>query len=366
MMFEHGSMDDHQLVAFKEDKKSGLKAIIAVHNTTLGPSLGGCRVYPYASDNDALSDVLRLSRGMTYKSAIARVPLGGGKSVIIADRDDVGKPEMMRVMGDFVESLGGLYIAAEDSGTSVADIKTMGERTQHIAGVMDGSEHGGDPSPHTAFGVFCAIKDSVAYKLGKSSLADVSVAVQGVGSVGLHLIKLLLDAGAVVYCADTSPRNLKSAQSLGASVVSPAEILTLEVDVLSPCAMGAVLNPKSIADLKAKIVAGGANNQLENASDGELLRQAGIVYAPDFLVNAGGIIDIYYQLSEGSSDKTRSHIEGLSETLLEIFRRSEQEQRPTQDVAESMAEEILTQGLGNKRRVVETPETDFALASSTG
>jgi leucine dehydrogenase len=338
---EHMSFDQHELVVTKRDEKSGLRAIIAIHNTSLGPAIGGCRMFDYASEEQALDDVLRLSRGMTYKSALAGLPLGGGKSVIIGDPENAKTPELLRAMGDFLHSLGGRYIAAEDSGTNVSDMKVLMERTPHISGVLDDSEFGGDPSPYTAYGVYKGVKAALKYRCGNDCLGGISVAIQGAGSVGFGLAKLLLNEGAKVFVADINQANLGELATMGARVVSVNDILFLDVDVLAPCAMGSALNEHTVHNIKAGIVAGGANNQLATPAMGELLRDKGILYAPDFVINAGGIIDIYYQREAGSSVKSKGHIDSIYDTLLEIFYRADEAGIAPHAVAEMMAEERL-------------------------
>jgi leucine dehydrogenase len=338
-VFNSPSFDSHELVAFKEDAHSGLRAIIAVHNTALGPALGGCRFYPYGSDEQALEDVLRLSRGMSYKSALAGLPLGGGKAVIIGDPARQKSRQLLLAMGEFIAGLNGQYITAEDSGTGVADMKVIGERTTYVSGVMDGSRFGGDPSPYTAQGVFCGIRAALAFRHKANSLKGVRVAIQGAGSVGRHLAALLVAAGAEVFIADINAANLALAQALGAKTVAVADVLSMDVDVLAPCAMGAVIDKQTVGVIKAGIVAGAANNQLANAIQGEQLRQLGILYAPDFVINAGGIIDVYYQRAEGSSEKSAAHVETIADTLQRIFRRAEHTGETTARVAELLAEE---------------------------
>ncbi|MEM6583095.1 MAG: Glu/Leu/Phe/Val dehydrogenase dimerization domain-containing protein [Pseudomonadota bacterium] len=333
--------DSHELVAFHSDDRSGLRAIIAVHNTALGPSVGGCRMFAYPSDADALHDVLRLSRGMTYKSALAGLPLGGGKSVIIGDPRRDKTPELLRAMGDFVQSQGGRYVAAEDSGTGVADVRIMAERTEWVSGVMDNA-HGGDPSPSTAFGVFLAIKTAIRLRLGVDDLRDIRVAIQGLGQVGFQLARHLCQAGAVVYATDIAGDNLKRAQrELGVRPVSADAILSLEADIFAPCAMGAVLNSETIPTLRCGIVAGAANNQLGSDEDGLALADRGILYCPDFLINAGGIIDVHYQRSGDHPQASKAHVGRISTTLEQVLQRSDTTGLPTAVVAEQLAESIL-------------------------
>ena len=295
-VFTNAAFDNHEQVAFGQDRDSGLKAIIAVHNTRLGPAVGGCRMFAYASEYDALNDVLRLSRGMTYKSALAGLPFGGGKSVIIGDPRSDKTPELLHAMGRFVDSLGGRYVAAEDSGTGVADIRTMSEVTPHVSGLQEGAEHGGDPSPSTAYGVYLGIRTAVNHRLGADSMKGLRVAIQGLGNVGFHLAGFLKQDGAEVVGADVNADNLRRAVGVhGIEVVDPDLILSQEADVLAPCAMGAVLTERSIDSLRVGIVAGAANNQLEKEEQAIHLWDRGILYCPDFLINAGGIIDVYHQ-----------------------------------------------------------------------
>ena len=295
-VYAHKEFDDHQQIAFFNDRKSGLRAIIAVHNTNLGPALGGCRMWPYSSEEEALNDVLRLSRGMTYKSAIANLKLGGGKAVIIGDPRTEKSDALLYAMGDFIEGLGGRYITAEDSGTSVKDILKMGERTSYVSGVDKASDHGGDPSPSTAYGVFVSLREAVTYKLGRSNLKGLKVAIQGLGNVGYRLAEYLHEAGALLYVTDIIQASVdRAVRELGATGVTGDEIFGLDVDVFAPCALGAAINDKTIGQLKAGIIAGAANNQLATVDHGHQLHKKGILYTPDYVVNAGGIIDVYYQ-----------------------------------------------------------------------
>jgi leucine dehydrogenase len=336
-VFSSPSFDQHELVAFTEDPATGLKAIIAVHDTHLGAALGGCRMFAYANDADALEDVLRLSRGMTYKSALAGLPMGGGKAVIIGDPYTQKSDALLEAMGEFIDTLGGKYITAEDSGTCVADMKIIKRSTSFVSGVNAEEKFGGDPSPFTAFGIYCGIKAALKHKAGLDSVNNISVAVQGAGTVGCYLIELLVKGGAEVFVADINHANLEKAALLGATPVAVDEILSLAVDVLAPCAMGGVINDESIATLRAKIIAGGANNQLAESRHGEYLRQQGILYAPDFVINAGGVIHIHHQ-HMGTVVDSRAHIENIGKTLLEIFTLSDKQNLSTVDVAEQMAE----------------------------
>ena len=343
-VFSLSDFADHEQVVFVSDDKSGLKAIIAVHNSNLGPALGGCRMWPYASEEEAVRDVLRLSRGMTYKSAMARLKLGGGKSVIIGNPRTDKTPALLAAFARALEQLNGRYIAAEDSGTSVADMKFMTQFTQHVAGIHDKpSDEGtrsGDPSPATAYGSFIGIKAAVKERLGRDSLDGLRVAVQGVGNVGFDLARQLKEAGAQLWVTDIHREPLVQAgRELGATVVAPDEIFGLDVDVFAPCALGAILNDSTIPQLKASIVAGAANNQLAEARHGVELMKRGILHAPDYVINAGGIIDVYHERIGFERAALIRHIEGIRDNLMEVFERAREEERPTAEVADAIAEE---------------------------
>lgn len=343
-VFSLSDFADHEQVVFVSDDKSGLKAIIAVHNSNLGPALGGCRMWPYASEEEAVRDVLRLSRGMTYKSAMANLKLGGGKSVIIGNPRTQKTPELLAAFARALEQLNGRYIAAEDSGTSVADMKTMTQFTRHVAGIhdkpSDAGTRSGDPSPATAYGTFIGIKAAVKERLGRDSLEGLRVAVQGVGNVGFDLARQLKAAGAQLWVTDIHREPLLQAgKELGATVVAPEEVFGLDVDVFAPCAFGAILNDATIPQLKASIVAGAANNQLAEPRHGVELMKRGILYAPDYVINAGGIIDVYHERIGFDRAALIKHIEGIEDNLMEIFERARKEERPTGEVADAIAEE---------------------------
>jgi leucine dehydrogenase len=337
---------DHEQVVFCSDDASGLKAIIAVHNSNLGPALGGCRMWHYASEDDAIRDVLRLSRGMTYKSALAGLQLGGGKSVIIGNPRTDKTPALLDAFARSLNQLNGRYVAAEDSGTNVADMKYLAERTPHVAGIIDKPSHeaegmrSGDPSPATAYGTFFGIRAAVKRKLGRDSLDGLRVAIQGVGNVGFDLARQLTDAGAQLWVADIHEENLvRAREELGARALAPEAIYAADVDVFAPCAMGAILNDETIPQLRASIVAGAANNQLAEVRHGSELMRRGILYAPDYVINAGGIIDIYHERIGFDRPALLRHLEGIHATLLEIFERADKEARPTGEVADALAEE---------------------------
>lgn len=351
-VFSHPEFDNHEHLSFFCDPETGLKAIVAIHNTSRGPALGGCRMFPYASDEEALRDVLRLSRGMTYKSALANLDLGGGKSVIIGDPRKQKSEALLEAMGKHLEGLGGQYIAAEDSGTSVPDLKVMGRHTKHVAGVVehtgfDGQPSNGDPSPTTAYGTFVGLKAAVKHKLGREDLTGLKVAIQGVGNVGYRLAQHLREAGAELWVYDIHQENMQRAiDELGAHAASSEDILFLPVDVVAPCAMGAVLNDDSIPRLQATVIAGAANNLLQRSDHDQALKDRDILYAPDFVINAGGIIDVFYERTGGSPEEVRAHVEGIGQTLAEIFSRSDSSGVPTGSVANTLAEERFRKRTG--------------------
>lgn len=344
-VFSLSDFADHEQVVFCSDDQSGLKAIIAVHNSNLGPALGGCRMWPYASEEEAVRDVLRLSRGMTYKSAMANLKLGGGKSVVIGNPRTQKTPRLLEALARAVERLNGRYIAAEDSGTSVPDMKYMSQFTRHVAGIVDkpaegGTMRSGDPSPATAYGTFVGIRAAVKEKLGRDSLEGLKVAVQGVGNVGFDLARQLRDAGARLWVTDIHQDSLdRAASELGATVVPAEAIFGADVDVFSPCALGAVLNDQTIQQLKAKIIAGASNNQLAEPRHGVELMKRGILYAPDYVINAGGIIDVYHERIGFDREALIAHIDRIYDNLMEIFARARKEERPTGEVADAIAEE---------------------------
>ncbi|HET8883377.1 MAG TPA: Glu/Leu/Phe/Val dehydrogenase dimerization domain-containing protein [Solimonas sp.] len=349
-VFSHSEFDQHETVSFCHDAASGLRAIIAVHNTNLGKGLGGCRMWPYASEDEALTDVLRLSRGMTYKAALAGLPQGGGKSVIIGDSRRDKTPELMRAMGRAVERLNGAYVVAEDSGTNVADIRLMAEQTRHVGGLADEKSvaegRTGDPSPATALGVFIGLRAAVRHQLGRDDLQGLRVAIQGVGNVGYRLAKHLHEAGAQLWVTDIyAPAVERCVNELGATAVTMDAIHALDVDVFAPCALGAILNDATIPQLRAKVIAGAANNQLAvPATHGAALSERGILYAPDYCINAGGIIDIHYEGPAYHAPVVEAHLQRIGLTLTQIFERAARASLPTHQIADRMAEEIFRRG----------------------
>ncbi len=342
------NISEHEQVVFCQDQQTGLKAIIAIHNTSRGVALGGCRMWPYASEEDALNDVLRLSKGMTYKSAMADLKLGGGKSVIIGDPRKDKSEALLRAMGRFLNELHGDYVAAEDSGTCVADLIVMAKETPYITGIhqkrtLGGELRSGDPSPSTALGTFNGLRAAVNFQLGLDELTGLRVAIQGLGNVGYRLAELLSHAGVKLWVADTDSKRVEAAvRKLGATAVAPKDIFSQPVDVFAPCALGAILNDSSIPQLQASIIAGAANNQLAERRHGLELKERNILYAPDYVINAGGIIDVYFEQIGFDELKLNQHINAIYDSLQEIFIRAERQNLPTNVIADLMAEERFT------------------------
>jgi leucine dehydrogenase len=336
--------DAHEEIHFVTDEKCGLKAIIAVHSTHLGPSAGGARFWHYAKDEDALIDALRLSRGMSYKNAMAGLPLGGGKSVLLADEERTKTPDMLHAFGKAIDHLGGRYITAEDVGMSVTDMIEIARSTKFVAGLPNsGSDVGGDPGPHTSLGVFLGLKAAVKRALGKDDLSSLHIAIQGAGSVATGVALHAATEGAKLSIADVDQAKAqKLADAAGGQVVAADDILTLEADVLSPNALGAVFTEQTIAALRVPVVAGGANNQLATPEDGERLHARGILYAPDYVINAGGIINVCTEyLGDGDASLVRQRIEGIPVRLEQIWAESQASGRDPAAVADAMAQRLI-------------------------
>lgn len=337
-VFDAHDFDGHEQVIFCYDAASGLKAIIAIHNTNLGPALGGCRYWPYASEKEAIKDVLRLSRGMTYKAALANLELGGGKAVIIGDPKKEKTPEKLRAFGRFVERLNGLYCTAEDMGTSPQDMSIIAEVTSHVVGKETKEGGSGDPSILTALGVFAGIEACVYYKLGKSDLKGVSVALEGLGHVGLDLARRLAEAGATLIVTDINDAVVAEVvHRYGATPVGPEEIFDCEADVFSPCALGGILNDDTIPRLKCKIIAGSANNQLAEPYHATALEKRKILYAPDYIINSGGLINVTYEGPNYDIKTVMNHVNGIYFTLLEIFETAKAYNMTTSDASDHIA-----------------------------
>src|SRR5438270_2044416 len=336
--------DAHEEIHFITDDKCGPKAIIAVHSTHLGPAAGGARFWHYAEDDEALTDALRLSRGMSYKNAMAGLPLGGGKAVLLADADRTKSPDLLRAFGKAVEGLGGRYVTAADVRSNVSTMVEIARSTNYVAGLPNSSgDVGGDPGPHTSLGVFLGIKAAVKWALGKESLHGLHIAMQGAGSVATGVALHASAEGARLSIADVDQAKAqKLADATGGKVVSADEILGLEADVVSPNALGAILTEESIAALKTPIVAGGANNQLATPEDGERLHVRGILYAPDYVINAGGIINVCTEfLADGDLSLVRRRIEGIPLRLQQIWSEGAESGRDPAAVADAMAQRLI-------------------------
>jgi leucine dehydrogenase len=334
---------EHEQVAICHDRDSGLRAIIAVHDTTLGPGLGGIRMWTYPSDDAAMLDVLRLSEGMTYKNSLAGLPLGGGKTVVVGDPRTDKTPAKFVALGGFIDRLNGSYLAAEDVGTTTDDAELVATRTQHITGLPVARGGSGDPSPMTAWGVVCGIRAALAEaRGGDGSLDGVHVAVQGLGHVGADVARHLLDAGARVTVADIYADRVAPLAELGAEEAPPNAVHAVECDVLSPCALGAGINGTTLPELRCRIIAGAANNQLADETMGDELQARGILYAPDFAINAGGVINIGEEL-QGPYDphRARRSVERIGDTLAAVFERARETGVSTHTAALAMARERI-------------------------
>jgi leucine dehydrogenase len=345
-MFDSRSFDAHESVTFFSDAASGLRGIVAIHSTQLGPALGGCRAWFYDNDEAALQDALRLSRGMSYKNAVAGLPLGGGKAVIIRKPGQAVSEAQFEAFGRVVENLNGRYVTAEDVGVTVQNMRSIARSTSYVSGLpSNGKAAGGDPSPKTAYGVYCGILAATQARLSTRSLKGLKVAVQGLGSVGRHLCERLHADGAELIVADINEAACQMAQQkFGAKIVSIDEILFQDVDVIAPCALGGILNAQSIPKLRAPIIAGGANNQLATPEDGELLRNRSILYAPDYVINAGGIICAAAEyLHTGSEEEVWKRVAQIEQTLTDIFKQAAATNTPTNKVADALALKLLAQ-----------------------
>jgi len=320
-VFGQASFDNHEQIVFCNDKDTGLKAIIGIHNTVLGPALGGTRMWKYTNEWEALNDVLRLSRGMTYKSAISGLNLGGGKAVIIGDSRIDKSPELITKFGQYINSLSGKYITAEDVGTTTADMDLIREVTPYVTGISEEKGGSGNPSPVTAFGVYMGMKAAAKYKFGSDSLSGKKILVQGIGHVGETLVDYLTREGALVQITDINEARLQEiGAKYGAKIFIGDDLYAADVDIYAPCALGATVNNETINRIKAKVIAGAANNQLANEEiHGKILKEKGILYAPDFLINAGGIINVYAEIVGYDKAEAMRRTENIYNTTLEIF-----------------------------------------------
>ncbi|MBI2416987.1 MAG: Glu/Leu/Phe/Val dehydrogenase [Ignavibacteriales bacterium] len=342
-IFEAIAQHEHEQVVFCQDKESGLKAIIAIHSTELGPSLGGVRMWHYQKEEDALRDVLRLARGMTYKASVAGLNLGGGKAVIIGNPCAEKSEVLFRSFGRFVEGLAGRYITAEDVGITVKDIEHVRLETKYVCGISESLGGSGDPSPVTAYGVYVGIKACAHEVWGNDSLQGKRIVVQGLGKVGLHLAEHLSNEEAELFITDINPEKVTAAlKTVKATAIKPEEVFTLKADIFSPNALGAVICDESINKLQCAIIAGGANNQLESEQiHGELLKQKGILYAPDYVINAGGLINVANELEGYSRDRALKQADGIYEVLKKIIKTSKEADIPTHEASNKLAEERI-------------------------
>jgi len=339
-VFGQLSFDNHEQIVFCNDKDTGLKAIIGIHNSVLGPALGGTRMWNYTNEWEALNDVLRLSRGMTYKSAITGLNLGGGKAVIIGDAKTQKTPELMRKFGEFVHSLSGRYITAEDVGMVTADMDTVRDVTPYVTGISEARGGSGNPSPVTAYGVYMGMKAATKYQFGSDKLEGKKVLVQGIGHVGETLVDYLTKEGALVQITDINlDRLIEVSNKYGASIFSGDDLYNADVDIYAPCALGATINDDTVYKIKAKVIAGAANNQLANENvHGPILQERGIVYAPDFLINAGGIINVYGEIAHYGKEEAMRRTENIYNTTLEIFDYALKNKLTPQKAAMALAE----------------------------
>lgn len=336
-------LDNHEQVVFCSDKKSGLKSIIAVHDTTLGPALGGCRMWQYVNEGTALMDALRLSRGMTYKAAISGLNLGGGKAIIIGDSATLKSERLMRRFGRFVNNLGGKYITAEDVGMTTRDMEYVRMETPHVVGVPEHLGGSGDPSPITAHGVLVGMKAALKHQYGLDDLSGKRIGLQGLGHVGEYLLELLVKEKAIVTVTDIDQNKcVEISKRYNVNVVKPNEIYEQDIDVFAPCALGAILNNETIEKLKCKVIAGSANNQLaDEMYHGNLIKDKGILYAPDFLINAGGLINVYSEMHGYNQNHVMSMIDNIYNVSSSIFKRAQIENISTAVIAKQMAEERI-------------------------
>lgn len=344
-VFGQLSFDNHEQIVFCHDKDTGLKAIIGIHNTVLGPALGGTRMWKYNNEWEALNDVLRLSRGMTFKSAVAGLDLGGGKAVIIGDAKTDKSPELMRKFGEFVHSLSGKYITAEDVGMKTEDMDVVHEVTPYVTGISESRGGSGNPSPVTAFGVYMGMKAAAKHKFGSDSLAGKRILVQGIGHVGETLVSHLTNEDALVTITDINQERLNEVGAkYGVKIFLGDDLYTADVDIYAPCALGATLNNDSVYKLKASVVAGAANNQLADENvHGKILKERGIVYAPDFLINAGGIINVYAEIVKYDKNEALRRTENIYNTTLEILDYAQKHDVTTHEAALRVAQNRIEQ-----------------------
>ncbi|MGY4796366.1 Glu/Leu/Phe/Val dehydrogenase [Lysinibacillus sp. FSL K6-0057] len=341
-IFKYMEKYDYEQLVFCQDEASGLKAVIAIHDTTLGPALGGARMWTYASEENAIEDALRLARGMTYKNAAAGLNLGGGKTVIIGDPFKDKNEEMFRALGRFIHGLNGRYITAEDVGTTVSDMDLIHEETDYVTGISPAFGSSGNPSPVTAYGVYRGMKAAAKEAFGSDSLEGLKISVQGLGNVAYKLCEYLHNEGAKLVVTDINQAAIdRVVNDFDAIAVAPDEIYAQEVDIFSPCALGAILNDETIPQLKAKVIAGSANNQLKDSRHGDYLHELGIVYAPDYVINAGGVINVADELYGYNRERAMKRVDGIYDSIEKIFAISKRDGIPTYVAANRLAEERI-------------------------
>ncbi|WP_286237163.1 Leu/Phe/Val dehydrogenase [Neptuniibacter halophilus] len=337
-MFKQMESNATQRLHFCHDPDTGLRAIIAIHSTVRGPAIGGCRFIPYASDEDAITDALRLARGMSYKAALSGLPHGGAKAVLIQPEEDFDRAALMQSFGRFVDTLGGDYITAMDSGTQISDMDQINQSTPFVTCTSDI----GDPSPNTALGVFEGIKASARFKLNRNSLRDLTVSIQGLGHVGYEVARLLHQAGARLIVADIDPQRVQLCeQNFNARSVAAEEIYAADADIFCPCGLGAILNDHTIPQLRVAVVAGSANNQLAEEQHGEQLLARDILYAPDYLINAGGLIFVALQYAKRPATEIRRKVTGIGDALFQLYQEAQQCAKPVHRIANQRAEAII-------------------------
>lgn len=353
MIFKRLQDEDFEQVVYCSDPRTGLRAIISMHSTVLGPATGGCRMWAYGSDQEALEDVLRLSRGMTYKNSIAGLNWGGGKAVIVGDAKTQKTPEMLKRYGEFVDRLGGHYITAKDVGINSDDLRVVKSKTQHVLGIDGEPGTSGDPSPATAWGVYHGMRAAAQATLGASSLKGMTIALQGLGSVSYYLLEHLVADGARIVGCDIDQAVIdRAVKKYGIETVRPETIYDVQCDIFSPSALGGAINPETLPRIKAKMIAGAANNQLSTPSMGEEVMRRGMVYAPDYVINGGGVINIYHEKNvAGGYSKARAfeHVAKIGPTITEILSRAKSERLPTHLIADKMAEERIEKARAAKR-----------------
>ena len=356
-LFSYMERDDYEQVVVCHEKVSGLKAIIAIHDTTLGPALGGTRMWMYQTEEDAFLDALRLAKGMTYKNAAAGLNLGGGKTVIIGNPRKDKNEEMFRAFGRYIQGLNGRYITAEDVGTTVQDMDIIYEETKYVTGISPAFGSSGNPSPVTAYGVYVGMKAAVKEAFGSDDLAGKTVAVQGVGNVAYHLCKHLHNEGASLVVTDIHKEAVKRAvDDFGAKAVDPEDIYREECDVFAPCALGGIINDVTIPQFKAKVIAGAANNQLKEDKHGDLLESKGMIYAPDYVINAGGVINVADELNGYNKERALKKVEGIYQNIEKVLSIAKRDQIPTYKAADRMAEERIERMRHSRRQFLQNEQ----------